>query len=82
MTRRRRPRKPPPEALLVSRRDAAVMLGGVCVASMKRYEERGILRPVKIDPESPSSPVFYALAEIKRIAAGGVSERPQPVGDE
>jgi hypothetical protein len=54
--------------LLIPRRAAALMLGGVSIASLKRLELKGELTPVRLNKRSPVSQVFYRRAQIFALA--------------
>lgn len=54
--------------LLVSRRDAALMLGGISIASIKRLERSGELTAIRLNRRSPTSQVFYRRAQILALA--------------
>lgn len=56
-----------PEPLLVSRKNAASMLGGVSVATIIRMELRGALIPVRLNPHSLTSQVFYRMRDLKAL---------------
>ncbi len=51
------------EQLLVSRKDAAHLLGGVCTRTLIRLEQAGRLTPLRLDPK-PKSTVFYKMSEL------------------
>lgn len=61
-----------PDKILISRRDAAVMLGGISTQSLIRLEKVGRLQGIRLDPRKKRSPVFYRprdlLALTKSIA--------------
>jgi hypothetical protein len=46
--------------LLVSRKDAGIMLGGIDASTLRRFEKQGILIPRRINRRSPTAQVFYA----------------------
>lgn len=56
-----------PEPLLVNRKVAASILGGVSVATIIRMELRGTLTPVRLNPSSTASQVFYRLSELREF---------------
>jgi hypothetical protein len=57
------------QPLLVSRADAAVMLGGVSVATMVRLEDAGLLHPKRL-MGSPNGTVFYSFKNVTEVAEG------------
>jgi hypothetical protein len=59
-----------PRPLLVSRKDAAVMLGGISMATMQRMEARGTLRPVRLNRDAKAGQVFYRHADLVALAQG------------
>lgn len=62
------------QPLLVSRRDAAVMLGNVSVSTIVRLENDGRLTPVKLST-SRNGATYYRASEIEKL----VEERaPSP----
>lgn len=66
--------------LLVSRRDAAVMLGKVDIALIRRLEKMGILHPMRLNPRSTSAMVFFDYNEIVAVARGYM-QNPQDTTD-
>jgi hypothetical protein len=56
--------------LLIERREARRMLGGISGTTIWRLEQTGKLTPVKLD-DSPNAKVFYRYDEIVALAAGG-----------
>ena len=60
----------PPTPLLVSRKDAAIMLGGISIATLQRMEERGTLERVRLNPDSKIGQVFYRFDDLVRLAQG------------
>jgi hypothetical protein len=62
--------KPTPAPLIVSRRDAAAMLGNVSVQTVIRLEAKGLLKPVRINPTKLSQK-FYRYADLVALAQGG-----------
>ena len=54
--------------LLISRAVAARLLGGVHVSKLARLEATGVLDPIRLDPGSPTSPVFYKTSQIAVVA--------------
>jgi len=56
--------------LLVSRKDAARMLGGVDVSTVRRLEKAGILVPKRLNRRSPTAQVFYAYENVVAAAQG------------
>jgi hypothetical protein len=55
--------------LLVSRQDAARLLGNVSVATCIRLEKAGILQPVSLNPKSSTSQKFYTQDNVLSVAA-------------
>jgi hypothetical protein len=62
---------PTPTPLLISRKDAAVLLGGISVATLIRMEANGTLHPVRLNRQARTSQVFYRAADVERLAQGG-----------
>jgi hypothetical protein len=60
-------RKQPIAPLLVSRHDTAALLN-VHSSKLARLESSGALEPVRYDQNSPSSYVFYRIADVAKIA--------------
>jgi hypothetical protein len=54
--------------LLVTRKQAAEMLGGVSIATIKRLEQAGVLRGKRLNGRSPTAQVFYAYQNVVAIA--------------
>lgn len=52
--------------MLVERKAAAVMLGGVHTDTLARMEKRGQLQPIRLTP-SKSAKVFYRMSEIRAL---------------
>jgi len=67
--------------LLVSRRDAAVMLGRVEVGLIKRLEKQGVLHPMRLNPRSPSGQIFFNYDEIVAVARGYAPKQQTTVND-
>jgi hypothetical protein len=64
--------KPTPlTPLLVSRADAAVMLGGVSVMTLIRLEQRGELQPIRLNRAAKAGAVFYRYTDLVALAEGG-----------
>jgi hypothetical protein len=63
------------DQLLVSRKDAARMLGK-CVRTIIRFEAQGLLTPVKLNPNPNTklARVSLRISEIKRLAEGSPVE--------
>jgi hypothetical protein len=55
----------------VSRKDAAQLLGGVSVMSLIRLEQKGVLRPVRLNRDAKAGQVFYAYRDLVALAQGG-----------
>lgn len=60
----------PQRQLLVSRADAARMLGNVSVATITRLQVAGRLTPRRLNPRKPRAPVYYPIEQILAIAQG------------
>jgi hypothetical protein len=60
-----------PERLLYTRRQAAEQLGGVSLATLKRLEEEGVLKPIRLNKRSATGQVFYRHSNLMAIARGG-----------
>ena len=60
---------------LVPRKEAARILGGVCIATIIRYEKSGLLRPVRL---SPKGQVFYRALDLAQL----INELSMSNGDE
>jgi hypothetical protein len=56
--------------LLVSRKDTAVMLGGVDISTIRRLEKEGLLIPKRLNPRSPTAQVFYSYENVLAVAQG------------
>jgi hypothetical protein len=56
--------------LLVSRKNASVMLGGVDASTLRRLEEMGALKPLRLNPRSPVGAVYYAYDNVVAVAKG------------
>ncbi len=54
--------------LLVSRQDAAQLLGNVSVATLMRLEKLGVLHPVSLNPNAPMSQKFYRSDDILAVS--------------
>jgi hypothetical protein len=67
--------------LLISRRDAAVMLGRVDVCLIKRLEKMGVLHPMRLNPRSTSAQVFFDISEVIAVARGYM-QNPQATTDD
>jgi hypothetical protein len=68
-------RRPPSDAnivkpLLVDRKTAAVMLGNVSVANLRRLEKLGILKAIRLNPKSKTGKVFYSVDNVLAVAKG------------
>jgi hypothetical protein len=61
--------------LLVSRKDAARLLGNVDVSTIRRLENAGVLHPIRLDPRSPRAQVFFKYEEIIATAGGQVTQK-------
>ncbi len=72
-TNKLRTNRAPPKQLLVSRKDAAQMLGGVSTATIKRLEQAGVLHPRRLR-RSLSAQVFYGIEEIIAVAQGAEAD--------
>jgi hypothetical protein len=60
----------PRRALLCSRLQAAAKLS-VSIATLVRLEKAGVIRPVKLFPDTPNCQVRYRVTEIERLALRG-----------
>jgi hypothetical protein len=56
--------------LLYSRAQAAKLLGRISVASVIRLEQDGLLTPIKLNPNRPTSSTFYRASQVRRLAKG------------
>lgn len=63
----KRPNEPSPERLLVSRADAAKMLGDISHATLIRFERAGRLKAVKLS-HTRLGKTFYRLRDIRALA--------------
>lgn len=54
--------------LLVSRRNAAIMLGDVSLATLRRMEKDGILIPIRLRPNAPTGEVYYKIENVHAVA--------------
>jgi hypothetical protein len=67
-TKPKRPQKPAHEtALLVTRYQAALTLGGVSSMTLHRLEHAGRLTPRRL---TPCGMVFYSVNEVRQVAEG------------
>jgi hypothetical protein len=62
--------KAPVNQLLISRIDAARMLGNISVTTVMRLEKEGVLKPVRLNPRKPTAQVFYRYESIAALAQG------------
>ena len=62
----------PKQRLLYSRKQAGELLGGVSVATLKRLEDEGLLRPIKLS-RSATAQTFYAADAIAALIEGAVN---------
>ena len=69
---KRRYHPPSPDALLVTRVQASRLLS-CSIATLIRAEQRGALTPVRLDPASDNSKVFYTRQQVAALAGGGVA---------
>jgi hypothetical protein len=67
------------EPLLVSRKQAAAMLGGVDISTIRRLEQEGRLRPVRLS-RSAAGQVFFRIGDVRALAEG--SARRREAGDD
>jgi hypothetical protein len=51
--------------LLVSRKDAAAMLGGVDVSTIRRLEQSGKLKPIRLT--RPRGQVFFSIENVNAL---------------
>jgi hypothetical protein len=63
-----RPERPTTKQLLVSRREAAHILGGVSTATIKRLEQAGLLHGKRLNSRSPTGQIFYLYDEVAGLA--------------
>jgi hypothetical protein len=63
----------PSQQLLVSRADAAKMLGNVSTATIVRLQKAGRLKPIRLNPRKATAMVFYATADVSAVALGGLA---------
>jgi Helix-turn-helix domain len=68
------PRVSPPERLLYSREEAARLLGGVSVATIRRMENSGKLHPIRLTGRR-SGQVFFRASEVFALIEGGSDAR-------
>ena len=68
--KREKRRAPSIRPLLVSRKDACLMLGNVDVTTLRRLERLGVLHPKRLNPHSATAQVFYTYENIKAAAEG------------
>jgi hypothetical protein len=54
--------------LLVSRREAARLLGGVDLSTIRRLELDGQLRPIRLNKRSPTARVYFRYQEVVALA--------------
>lgn len=52
------------DRLIVSRKEAAQLLGGISVVSVIRLEQKGLLPRVRLDPRVKSPKAFYRLGDV------------------
>ena len=55
--------------LLVSRKDAGYLLGGVDVSTIRRMEKAGLLTPVRLNPRSATGSVYFRYDDIVAYVA-------------
>jgi hypothetical protein len=65
----KRVRLQPAQKLIVSRTEAAEMLGGVSTLTLIRLEHAGRLKPIRLTRRA-SGKVFYSFPEILALAQG------------
>jgi hypothetical protein len=58
--------------LLVNRREAARLLGGISISTMLRLEQSGALRPICLT-DARTAQRFYSMDELKALAARGMA---------
>jgi hypothetical protein len=63
--------------LLVTRKQAAALLGDISIASIKRLEEFGVLHAKRLNPRSATAQVFFDCDEVAAVAACAVPARPR-----
>lgn len=62
--------------LLISRKQAAELLGGVTVATIKRLEKAGVLRGRRLNRHSPTAQVFYSYENVIAAATEAADVSP------
>jgi hypothetical protein len=55
---------------LYAREDASFWLGGCSIATLKRLEQVGVLKPIRRNKTSPTAQVFYTGANIRNAIRG------------
>ena len=55
-----------PERLLYTREQVAQLLGGVSIATVRRLEREGQLRPVRLS-RSPTAMVFFRASDVRAL---------------
>jgi hypothetical protein len=55
---------------LYPREDASFWLGGCSIATLKRLEQAGVLKPIRRNKASPTAQVFYTGANIRKAISG------------
>lgn len=58
------------QQLLVSRAEAARILGNCSTATIIRLQKDGRLRPVRLNPRKPTAQVYYPAEQVQAIAQG------------
>lgn len=67
-------------ALLLTRAQAAQLLA-CSIAKLIRLEQRGALQPVRLDPTTRNSRVYYRTDAVHALAEGGAETRATPGGE-
>lgn len=57
-----------PERLLYSREQVAAMLGNVSIATIRRLESEGRLKPIRLS-RSPTAMVFFRAKDVQTLIA-------------
>jgi hypothetical protein len=55
---------------LYPREQARQILGGVSIATLKRLEKVGVLKPVRLNKRSPTAQVFYTGVNLRELTRG------------
>jgi hypothetical protein len=55
---------------LYPREQARQILGGVSIATLKRLEKAGVLKPIRLNKRSPTAQVFYTGVNLRELTRG------------